>query len=107
VAAEDSLKQSMGVAVRRYSSLFTLPSARKVPLLLSLICVGGGALTTIILFPILNGPEHALEDGLLLGLSIFLASMLADYIISTLVLKGDAVFDLRRTMAVSIFCWAV
>jgi putative membrane protein len=107
VAAEDSLKQSMEVATKRYSSLFRLPSARKVPLLLSLFCVGGGALTTMILFPILNGLEYALEDGLLLGLSIFFASLVADYIISTLVLKGDAVFDLRRTMALSIFCWAV
>jgi putative membrane protein len=33
--------------------------------------------------------------------------LVADYIISVLVLKGDAVFDLRRTMALSIFCWAV
>jgi putative membrane protein len=107
VAAEDSLKQSMDVAIKRYSSLFRLPSARKVPLLLSLFCVGGGVLTTMILFPILNGPEYALEDGLLLGLSIFFASLVADYIISTLVLIGDAVFDLRRTMALSIFCWAV
>jgi putative membrane protein len=107
VAAEDSLKQSMDVAIRRYSSLFKLPSARKVPLLLSLFCVGGGVVTTMILFPMLNGLEYALEDGLLLGLSIFSASMIADYIISTLVLKGDAVFDLRRTMALSIFCWAV
>jgi len=107
VEAEDSLKQSMDVAVKRYSSLFRLPSTRKVPLLLSLFCVGGGALTTMILFPILNGLENALEDGLLLGLSIFFVSLAADYIISTLVLKGDAVFDLRRTMALSIFCWAV
>ncbi len=44
---------------------------------------------------------------MLLGLGLFLTSLVADYIISVLVLKGDAVFDLRRTMALSIFCWAV
>jgi len=103
VAAEDSLKQSMDIAVKRYSSLFKLPSAHKLPLLLLLFCVGGGVLSTMILFPSLNG----LEDGFLLGLGLFLTSLVADYIISVLVLKGDAVFDLRRTMALSIFCWAV
>jgi len=93
----------MDVAVERYSSLFRLPSARKVALLLSLLCVGGGVFSTIILFPTFWG----IENGLLLGLDILVASLLADYIISALLLKKDAVFDLRRTMALSIFCWGV
>src|SRR5208337_1844030 len=97
----------MDVAVERYSSLFKLPSARKVPLLLLLLCVGGGLLSTAILSSLLKGLENGLEDGLFLGLSIFFASLFADYIISALLLKKDAVFDLRRTMALSIFCWAV
>ncbi|MGA2308383.1 MAG: DUF2070 family protein [Candidatus Bathyarchaeia archaeon] len=101
--AGDSLKQSMDVAVKRYSSLFRLPSARKVPLLLSLFCVGGGVLSTIILFPTFLG----IEKGLLLGLGILFSSLFADYVISALFLKKDAVFDLRRTMALSIFCWGV
>jgi putative membrane protein len=102
VAAEDSLNESMDVAVRRYSSLFRLPSARKVPLLLLLLCVGGGLVSTVILFPTFEG----VRNGLLLGLGLFFTSLVADYIISVLVLKGDAIFDLRRTMALSIFCWA-
>jgi putative membrane protein len=93
----------MGVAVKRYSSLFRLPSARKVPLLLSLFCVGGGVLSTMILFPTSSG----IWNGLLLGLGLFFTSLLADHIISALVMREDAVFDLRRTMALSIFCWAV
>ncbi len=100
---EDSLKQSMDVAVKHYSSLFRLPSARKVPLLLLLFCVGGGALSTFIRSPTFEG----LERGLLLGFSLFLASLTADYIISTLVLRNDAIFDVRRTVALSIFCWVV
>jgi putative membrane protein len=107
VEAEDSLKQSMDVAVERYSSLFRLPSARKVPLLLLLLCVVGGLLSTAILSSLLKGLENGLEEGLLLGLSIFIASLFADYIISALLLKRDAVFDLRRTMALSIFCWVM
>jgi putative membrane protein len=104
---EDSLKQSMEAAASRYSSLFKLPSARKVPLLLSLLCVVGSLLSTAILSSLLGGLENALKDGLLLGLGILLASMFADYAICSLVLKRDAVFDLRRTMALSIFCWVV
>jgi len=107
VEAEDSLKQSMDVAVSRYSSLFRLPSARKVLLLLLLLCVGGSLLSTAILSSFLKGLESSLEDGLLLGLGVFFASLFADYVICTLLLKKDAVFDLRRTMALSIFCWAV
>jgi len=107
VEAEDSLKQSMDVAVSRYSSLFRLPSARKVPLLLSLLCVGGSLLSTAILSSVLGGLENSLKDGLLLGLGVLLASLFADYVICSLVLRRDAVFDLRRTMALSIFCWGV
>ena len=103
MASDDPLKQSMDVAVKRYSSLFRLPSARKVPLLLLLFCVGGGALSTLILFPTFEG----LGRGLLLGVGLFLTSLAADYVISALVLRKDAVFDMRRTMALSIFCWAV
>lgn len=107
MATEDSLKQSMDIAVKRYSSLFRLPSARKVPLLLSLFCVGGSLLSTIILSPILKGLDNGLEDGLFLGLGVLFASLVADYVISSLVLRKDSVFDLRRTMALSIFCWGV
>lgn len=103
LATGDSLKESMDIAVRRYSSLFRLPSARKIPLLLALLCIGGGLLSTLILFPTLEG----LQNGLLLGLGLLFASLVADYVIGALVLKGDAVFDLRRTVAVSLFCWAM
>jgi len=107
VEAKDSLERSMDVAVKRYSSLFRLPSARKVPMLLSLFCIGGSVLSTTILSSLLKGLENGLEDGLLLGLGILFANLVVDYIISALVLKRDAVFDLRRTMALSIFCWGV
>ena len=105
--AEDSLKQSMDIAVSRYSSLFRLPSTRKVLLLLSLLCVGGSLLSTTILSSFLKGLENTLEDGLLLGLGVFFASLFADYVIYSLILKKDVVFDSRRTVALSIFCWAV
>lgn len=101
--SRDPLKQSMDVAVEHYSSLFRLPSARKVPLLLMVFCIVAGTLTTLILSPTFEG----LARGVFLGVILFSASMAADYTINTFVLRNDSVFDLRRTMALSIFCWAV
>ena len=100
---EDSLKKSVDVAVKRYSSLFRLPSARKVLLLGFAFCVGGGLLSTLILFPTFGG----LANGFLLGFGLFSTTLVADFIISAIVLQGDAVFDLRRTMALSVFCWVL
>lgn len=100
---EDSLKQSMDRVVKRYSSLFRLPSARKVFLLSALSCVGGGLLSTVALFPSLKG----LTYGFLLGLAVFSASLAADYAASTLILKRGTIYNLRRTMALSLFCWAI
>jgi putative membrane protein len=103
VALEGTLRESMNVAIKRYSSLFKLPSARKVTLLLLSLCVGGGLLSTMILFPTADG----LRNGLFLGLGLCLASLIADGIISEVFLKGDAVFNMRRTMALSASCWAM
>jgi putative membrane protein len=101
MASEDSLKQSMDIAVQHYSSLFRLPSHRKVLLLLALFCVGGGLISVAVLFPSLYG----LFGGLCLGSALFALSLIADYCTSRFVLKKDTIFDLRRTVAVSLFCW--
>jgi putative membrane protein len=93
----------MDRAVKRYSSLFRLPSDREVFLLSALSCVGGGLLSTVVLFPSLKG----LTYGLLLGVAAFSASLAADYAASTLILKRGTIYDLRRTMALSLFCWAI
>ncbi len=91
---EDSLEQSMDRVVKRYSSLFRLPSDRKVFLLSALSCVGGGLLSTVALFPSLKG----LTYGFLLGIAVFSASLAADYAASTLILKRGTIYNLRRTM---------
>jgi putative membrane protein len=93
----------MDRAVKRYSSLFRLPSDRKVFLLSALSCVGGGLLSTVALFPSLKG----LTYGLLLGVAVFSASLAADYAASTLILKRGTIYNLRRTMALSLFCWVI
>ena len=103
MATEDSLNQSMDKAVKRYSSLFRLPSDRRVFLLSMLACVGGGLLSTIVLFPSLKG----LTYGSLLGIALFSASLAADYAASRLILRRGTIYNLRRTMALSSFCWAI
>ena len=103
VATEDSLNQSMDKVVKRYSSLFEVPSCTKVLLLLALSCVGGGVLSTVALFP----PFEALVNGLFLGFLLFLGNLILDYVLSTLILGKDPIYDLRRTAALSLFCWVL
>jgi putative membrane protein len=100
---EDSLRQSMDRAVKRYSSLFRLPSSRDIFLLSAIACVGGGLLSTVILFPSLKG----LTYGLLLGIGLFFASLAADSAACMVILRRGTIYDLRRTMALSFFCWAI
>jgi len=101
VAVEDSLNQSMDEVVKRYSSLFRLPSYRKMLLLLALSCLGAGVISAITLFP----PFEALVNGLSLGFSLFIVNLIFDYVVSMLILGQDPIFDLRRSAALSLFCW--
>jgi putative membrane protein len=103
VPTEDSLRRSMDKAVSRYPSLFRLPSTRRVLSLLPLLCVGGGLLSILILFPSLLG----LYCGLLLGCALLVTSLFADYATNTLILPRDTIFNFRRTIGFSLFCWAL
>jgi putative membrane protein len=103
VATEDSLNQSMDKAVKRYPMLFRLPSTRTVLLLLPLFCIGGGLLSTFILFPTVE----TLFAGLLFGFALFLTSLTADYVSNALIFKRDTILDFRRTVAFSLFCWGL
>lgn len=101
MASEDSLKESMDKAVKRYSSLFKLPSTRRVLLILPLFCIGGGLFSTIILFPSFEG----LINGLFIGSALFITNLIVDYAVSTLILGRDTIFNLRRSLALSLFSW--
>jgi len=93
----------MDMAVKRYSSLFKLPSTRKVLSLLPILCVGGILFSTIILFPSVQG----LINGLVTGLALFLASLVVDYALSRFVFRQDTIFNLRRALALSLFGWVL
>jgi len=103
VAVEDSLNQSMDKVVKHYSSLFELPSYVKVLLLLALSCLGAGIISAITFFP----PFEALVYGLFLGFSLFTVNLIFDYIVSKLILGQDPIYDVRRTAALSLFCWGL
>jgi putative membrane protein len=103
VAVEDSLNQSMDEVVKRYSSLFRLPSYRKVLLLLALSCLGAGIVSALAFVP----PFEALVNGLFLGFSLFIINLIFDYVVSLLILGEDPIYDFRRTSALSLFCWGL
>ena len=103
MAVEDSLNQSMDKVVKHYSSLFELPSYVKVLLLLALSCLGAGIISAITFFP----PFEALVYGLFLGFSLFTVNLIFDYIVSKLILGQDPIYDVRRTAALSLFCWGL
>jgi len=98
-----SLSQSMDRAVKHYSSLFIIPSYKKVLLLLALTSIGGGLLPTTILFPF---PEGVI-NGLLLGFSLFFANLIIDYTVSIVILRRDPIYGLRRIAALSFFSWVL
>jgi putative membrane protein len=100
---EDSLKRSMDKAVKRYSSLFRLPSDRDVFLLSALSSVCGALLSGAALFPYSKWVTY----GFFLAIALFLASLAADYAARTLILRRDTIYNLRRTMALSLFCSAM
>jgi len=101
VVNSDPLSISMDKAVKHYSSLFKLPPYGKMISFLAFLCVGNGILSVIILFPSFYG----LILGILLGASLLLTNIVLDHIISILVLRGDPIYDLRRTTGLSLFCW--
>jgi putative membrane protein len=103
VANDDSLNHSMQSALKHYSSMFFLPAFQKAVGTVAALCIGGVGLSTFALFFSVNG----LVNSLFLGVSVLAAILFADYIISKLVLGGDPIYVLRRTVALSLFCWVL
>ena len=107
MATEDSLNHSLNSALKHYSSMFFLPPFQKAVAAIAIICIGGVGLSTFALT--LQLPNLSLVDGLtrsfLLGVSLFAAVLIADYIISKTILRSDPIYVLRRAVALSLFCW--
>lgn len=95
---EDSLNQSMDKAVKHYSSLFKLPSYKRVVSFLAVICVGIGLFSTILV----SSSLESLLSSIYLALSLLVITLVLDFVTSKVILKGDPLYDLRRTAAVSL-----
>ncbi|KPV62091.1 MAG: hypothetical protein AOA66_1460 [Candidatus Bathyarchaeota archaeon BA2] len=94
-----SLDGYISKALKRYSSLFTLPSHARIVFLLCALCVLGGTLAIL--------PFHLSYYGLILSLmfgGIFLfVTLSSDFVISHSSMKRDPIFNLRRCSALSLF----
>jgi len=103
LAAENPLNLAMDNVVKRYSSLFKLPSYRSVLLLLASLCLVAGVLFATAFYSMPEG----LVVGAALGFSLFLVTLAFDRAISTLVMGQDLIYNSRRTSALSVFCWVI
>jgi putative membrane protein len=93
----------MNSAVKHYSSMFFLPPFHKAVAAIAIICIGVVGLSTFLLFFSVEG----LVTSLFLSVSLFAATLLADYVISKIVLRSDPIYVLRRTVALSLYCWVL
>jgi putative membrane protein len=101
MATEDSLNHHMNTALKHYSSMFFLPSFRKAVVTVAVLCIGVVGLSTFALFLSVEG----LISSLFFGVSLFAATFLFDYVTSKTVFGNDPIYVLRRTVALSLFCW--
>jgi putative membrane protein len=101
MATENSLNHSLDSAVKHYSSMFFLPSYKKSLLSIVAVCVVGVGFSAFALFPSVQG----LASGLVLGGSLFALTFIADLVMSRTILKVDPIYLLRRSLALSLFCW--
>ncbi len=99
VATDNSLNQSINNAQKHYASLFFLPSFKKTLALLASVCIIAG-LSTMAFFPSLQG----LTFGLSLGMAFFSITLAVDFFVSKFILR-DVIFNLRRTVVLSLFSW--
>ena len=96
---ERSLSQSMDNAKKHYSSLFSLPSIKRSLISIIAICAVGVSLTTYALYPGIN--------SILLGILLLIIAVATDFLVSKVLLRDDPIFVLRRTSAMSFYCWLI
>jgi putative membrane protein len=99
--SKSSLNRSIDNATKHYSSMFFLPSFKKILFTLAVLCILAIGLSTFALFPSIQG----LIGSLILGFSLFALTLVADLIMSKLLLRGDPIYSLRRILALSFFSW--
>ena len=97
--AYSSLDEYISKAVKRYSSLFTLPSHVTMAILLGALCLLGGVLAILPFQPSYDGLTLSITFG---GIFLFF-TLASDFVISRSSMKRDPIFNLRRCSALSLF----
>jgi putative membrane protein len=100
LASNVSMNDYIERAVKRYSSLFTLPSHTTLLLSLSAICLIDGVIIAITLG---TTSLTSVAIGLGLGVILFTSIMVTDFVIHFTSFQGDLIFDLRRCSALSVY----
>jgi len=98
LASSESMGSPTGRVADRYSSLFTLPSKRKIFTYLFALSLLGGIITLISR----NLSLTNLFLGLVLGTSLFFTTLFTDYLSSNFLMRSDPVLNLRRCSFLSI-----
>jgi len=98
-----SLNHSMNMALKHYSSMFFLPSFRRSIGAIAAICMGVIGLSTFALFP----SFEMLFSVISFGASLFAITLLFDYVTSRIILRNVPIYILRRTIALSLYCWVL
>jgi len=98
--SKGSMNDYIETVVKRYSSLFTLPSHSKLLALLFAVCMLNGVLVVIALHPM---SQSNLVLGLALGTTLFVLIMATDFIIHFTSFQDDLIFNLRRCSALSMY----
>ena len=94
---EASLNRAIDDAKRHYSSMFTLPTVKKTLAAVAALCIIMGVSSYTV------PHSQDLIASLALGVALFVLTFAADSITTKLILRGDAIFTLRRTAVLSLF----
>jgi len=97
-----SMNDYIEKTVKRYSSLFTLPSHGKIICLLLAFSLLNGMLIVSALKPSSN-LYHSTALGLTLGVTLFILTMVADFMVHFFSFRCDLIFNLRRCSALSLY----
>jgi len=99
VNLKESVQKDIDKAIKRYSSLFTMPSFRSISIILLLICLFAGLIT----------PLHSMFtlekifNRILLGLTYYVVVMAWNTLLKEALYKREPLLTLRRLSALSIF----
>ena len=93
--SKSSLNRSIDGAAKHYSSMFSLPSFKKALFAVAVLCFVIGLST------LAASLSRGLIDVLVLGLSLFALTLIADLVMSKVLLRNDQIYSLRRTLLLS------